>query len=405
MQVNIGVTNPYAIAELVAGKTIRWETLSDPAKELANILQVPEKAIFSADSPLLRPGFIEEAGQLKTLSPDETRARLQDFLKANRIAPMQPPAVQPNVLQPSLRIRLPDDTRTKLLSDVLAGPRVAGSSTPWQPANTEWVDKGDFFEDVGEVNDPIQGAIGNCYFIAAMSSVSWSRPYAIANVVRPSAWGDDEGPIHRVTFYKDGTTPQVVEVSERVPVQAGTKAWRYARSLDIGEIWPAVLEKAYSKWRTGNTTDFPDYGPTAGGDPVMACAEIIRGARHYRSTASQTVDQLVQAVRSNCMSKRTFNPMVAWTYGSSPAGTDYAAARVVGNHAYSILGWEWRNNEYYIVLRNPWGVHEATLDVLSGSWTSTGSGYTATMPLNTQGSFAMKASTFKKYFAGLGWAV
>ena len=396
MELNIGVTNPYALAEIVAGKAIRWDTLSDPQKELSNILQVPENVIFSADSPLLRPGFIQDAtGHLKTLTPEESQTRLQTFLKANRITPMQP----------STRLRVLDEARTPLGAEVLALPRVSGSSTPWNPANTEWADKGDFFEDVGEINDPIQGAIGNCYFIAAMSSVSWSRPYAIANVIKPSAWGNEDGPIHKVTFYKDGLHAQSVEVGERVPVQQGSKAWRYARSLDLGEVWPAILEKAYSKWRTGNTTDFPDYGPTAGGNPVMACAQIIRGNCHYRDTGGHTADQLVQAVRSNSMSKRTFNPMVAWTHGSSPAGTDYAAARVVGNHAYSILGWEWRNSEYYIVLRNPWGVHEATLDVLSGNWTSTGHGYTATMPLNTHGVFAMKASTFKKYFAGLGWAV
>ncbi len=395
MELNIGVTNPYAVAELVVGKPIRWSTLSDPVGEVSRILQVPEKALFAADSPLLRPNVLQDGAATKALDGPQVRERLARFLETHR-----------NVeAQPASRLRIRDEARAQILTDVLSvAVERSGNGTPWQPANTEWADKGDFFEDVGQIDDPIQGSLANCYFIAAMSSVVWARPYAIANVIRPSAWTDEDAPIHRVTFYRNGTGPgELVEVSERLPVQAGSKAWRYARSLDAGETWPAVLEKAYGKWKTANTTDFPDYGPMAYGDTVMACAEIIRGNRNYWDNNVMTVDQLVSKVRSNSISARTFNPMVCWTYGSSPAGTDYAAARVVGNHAYSILGWAWRNGEYYIVIRNPWGTHEATLDVLSGSWSSTGSGYTATMPLNTNGVFAMKASTFKKYFAGLGW--
>lgn len=397
MELNIGVTNPYAIAELLAGKQIRWNTLANPVAELANILQLPEKQIFAADSPLLRPGMaLDAAGNSKVLSFDDAHSRLHVYLSANlpKITTSRPQRLKPL-----------SATRIQMLADLLILGPLATTNQPWQPANTDWVDMGDFFEDIDEINDPIQGASPDCYFIAAMSSVAWSRPYAIANVVRPSAWGDDESPIHRVVFYKDGAgNGEVVEVGERVPVTQGSHSWTYARSRDAGEIWPAVLEKAFAKWKTSNTTDFPNYGPLAYGDPVLACAQLVRGSRQYQGNSGNTADALVQFVRANSLSKRTFNPMVAWTYGAAPAGLDYGAARVVGNHAYSILGWEWRNNDYYIVLRNPWGTHEAILDVLSGAWSSSNV-YNAALSLNTDGVFAMKASTFKQYFAGLGWVV
>ena len=69
---------------------------------------------------------------------------------------------------------------------------------------------------------------------------------------------------------------------------------------------------------------------------------------------------------NNSLSRRTFNPMVAWTYSSQPAGTNYASAHVVARHAYSVLGWDYVNGEKYIVLRNPWGTHHATLDTQRG---------------------------------------
>ncbi|WP_062057539.1 C2 family cysteine protease [Cellvibrio sp. OA-2007] len=395
MELNIGVTNPYAIAEQVAGKQIRWSTFANPVAELSSILQIPEAKIFAKDSPLLRPGVVTDAqGKMKVLSLAEANNRLATFLSSNLLT-------QPAIRRTNLTALT--ESRTKVLADSLIQPVVGAANTPWQPANTAWVDKGDFFEDLGEINDPIQGSIANCYFIAAMSSVAWSRPYAIANVVRPSAWGDDESPIHRVTFFKNGTgSGESVEVGERVPVVQGSNSWRYARSRDVGETWPAILEKAFAKWKTGNTTDFPDYGPMAYGNAVLACAEIVRGAQNYRNNSEHSADALIQSVRANSLGGRTFNPMVAWTHGESPAGTDYGSARVVGNHAYSILGWAWSNNTYYIVLRNPWGTHEATLDVLPGNWSSTNV-YSAQMPLNTDGVFAMKIGTFKQYFAGLGW--
>lgn len=395
MELKIGVTNPYAIAELVAGKQIRWGSLANPVAELSTILQIPEKQLFAADSALLRPGLTTDlTGKPKILSADEAQARLQSYLKSNL---PQTPSVH------RLPLSVLTTARIQLLTSLLAHPALGSTNQPWQPANTEWIDKGDYFEDLAEINDPIQGALANCYLIAAMSSVAWSRPYAVANVMRPAAWGDDEGPIHRVVFYKDGAgNGEPIEVSERVPVQQGSQAWKYARSRDPAETWPAVVEKAFGKWKTGNTTDFPDYGPMAYGDPVLASAQLVRGGRQYKGNSDHTADALIQFVRANSLGKRTFNPMVAWTYGSAPTGLDYGAARVVGNHAYSILGWEWRNNTYYVVLRNPWGTHEATLDVLSGNWVSSNV-YTAAMPLNTDGVFAMKASTFKQYFAGLGW--
>jgi hypothetical protein len=396
METSTGVLNPYALAELIAEKQIRWSSLADPVAELSAILHMPEAKIFADDSALLRPFEISETADTRKMSsPADAKARITSYIKSNQISSQTDAPTRLNALT---------GDRIANIAELLV-PGQVENGQPWQPANMVWFDKGDFYEDVNEVNDPIQGSLGNCYFIAALSSVAWARPYAIANVIRPSSWGNEDAPIHKVVFYKNGTgNGETVEVSERVPVQQGSLAWKYARSRDAGEIWPAVMEKAYSKWRTGNTTDFPDYTPTAGGSPVAACAQIVRGTQNSKSNASTTADALFTAVGTNSLSKRTFNPMVAWTYKTSPAGANYTAARVVGNHAYSVLGWETRNGVKYIVLRNPWGTHEATLDVLSGSWASGGS-YPASLALNTDGVFAMKASTFKQYFAGLGWVV
>ncbi len=402
MEVNVGVINPYAVAEIIADKKINWDQVAEPQKVLTEILGVSEDKIFDLRNPFLRPDAeLQADGNLKVLPEAQATERVNKFFKEQTVSSPKSFTTQ--------RLRLaPVKSNTVLQTTLLnsAVVRAAGSNTPWTPADKDWVDMGDYFEDVAELNDPVQGALGDCYFIAAMSSVAWARPYAIINMIRPSGWGNEEQPIHKVNFFKDGAgSAQSVEVSEAVPVTKPSHNWVYARSLDVGETWPAIMEKAYAKWRTSNSTDFPNYPTIAGGDPVMASAQIISGARTYVGHNGKTGDDLWTFVRSHSLSKRTVNPMVAWTYGAQPAGTNYASAKVVANHAYSILGWEYMNNEKYIVLRNPWGTHHAVLDTLSGNWSAYQISFSASIPLNTNGVFAMKASTFQKYFAGSGVTV
>ncbi len=398
MNVEIGVINPYALGEMIADRHIDWNSLPDPQKALAEILNIDADAIFDLKNPILNPSVqLQPDGSLKVLDEAQASARLNSFLQTRPARPAGRTVLGGMRLSAETIAKLPDTMITALI-------RQTGPSTPWTPTDKEWFDKGDYFEDVAEVNDPIQGALGDCYYIAALCSVAWARPYVIVNMTRPSAWGNEDSPIHKVVFYKDGTTEQSVEVSEKVPVAKTSHNWVFCRSLDSTEIWPAVMEKAYAKWRTGNTTDCPNYPAIAGGDPVMACAQLIKGTRTYKGNSSTSADDIWAFVRSNSLSRRTINPMVAWTYSSQPSGTNYAAAKVVANHAYSVLGWELYNNEKYIVLRNPWGTHHAILDTRAGTWNAYQESYWATMPLNTNGVFSMKVATYKKYFAGTGVA-
>jgi len=398
MDVKVGVINPYALGEMIAERNINWNSIPEPQKMLSDILNIKEEDIFDIANPILNPGISVAAdGKVNELNDAQADTRLNDFLKKRT------PRATATMVAGGLRLPATDNTKNKEIF-LSSSVKVTKSSVPWTPADKEWFDKGDFFEDVAEVNDPIQGALGDCYYIAALSSVAWARPFVIVNIIRPSGWGNEENPIHKVNFYNNGTTLQSVEVSERVPVAKTSHNWVYARSLDAGEIWPAVMEKAFAKWRTGNTTDFPNYPAIAGGDPVMACAQLIRGTRTYKSNSATSASALWDFVRANSLSRRTVNPMVAWTYSKQPAGTDYASAHVVANHAYSVLGWEYVNNVKYVVLRNPWGTHHATLDTRTGTWSAYQVSYWAPIPLNTNGVFSMKVTTFKKYFAGTGVA-
>jgi len=213
----------------------------------------------------------------------------------------------------------------------------------WTPAGGEWADTGSFFKEAAEYFDPIQGQLGDCWLIAAESSVAWALPYAVAQRSRATGTGN-ESFTNRLDFVDpaDGST-HTFEATDRTVVYTGTTSPLYGRSSEPGEIWPAVVEKAYAMWRgNGQSFDRPDLTVLNGGDPVHASATLTGRKPHYTGTAGQTAAQLATLVKSHAVSFRTVDPMTAWTYPTGAASPDqvtFSDANIVANHAYSVLGW------------------------------------------------------------------
>lgn len=353
----IGAVNPYALAEVVLKKKINWKSIKNQEEFLEKVLQHPYAKLFDPvyDSPLF----------------------------------------------PSLKV----NPKTKVVEK--ATKSVTKTALADVGAGAVWADPGEFFDEAAEMNDPVQGAVANCYFIAALSSVSWARTYQIAQ--RSRAVGNaPQSFVDMIEFYKNGAS-QKVEVSELLPLTAPGNFFIYARSSEVGEIWPAVYEKAFAKWKTGTNSDQPDILATAFGDPVGAAALLTNLTPSYYNNTLMTADDIWQTIRGNCLSYKTFNPIVAWTYGTAPAGISYNNAHIVANHAYSVLGWYFISNQKYIVLRNPWGGYEGTLNIFNGNWPAWdapyygGPGWWRTANMSAlDGIFCMRADTFKSHFAGFG---
>jgi hypothetical protein len=318
-----------------------------------------------------------------------------------------------------LKLRIPERERwlrlakvfTKEVVEAVApDPKHSGQAKDWTPPNATWNDPGRFFNEASEFFDPVQGAVANCYYIAALSAVAWAIPYQIKHLTRAIGASQQQF-TNMVHFYKpdsSGVVDKEIEATDTVPLNAATNNFIYARSSEASEIWPAVYEKAYAKLVTGHTGDHPDITATAWGDCVWATAQLTGGKRYYYDSSSRSPDALWDLVRANSLSRRTFHPMTAWTYSTGQASEKkivYADANIVASHCYTILGWDYHNNTKYIILRNPWGNTEATTGTLNTtvflydvSWWR---------PINlavVDGTFAIEAATFKTYFAGLGVA-
>lgn len=400
-----GVINPYALTEVLLGKRVNWRRIRSPIGLVSRTLETPAEDLF--DGGRGSPIFALQRALYR---------RRHDFTLEFGPLGEDPPI--PGLDQLDFRRDISIELKKRATEIFLA------LFTETEHPNATWLDIGDFFEEGTEFSDPIQGAIGDCWLIAALASVAWSRPYAI--VQRNRATGPDSNAfVDAIDLQATPTQVVTYEVSEKLPIWNGTTWPVYGRSSEPGEIWPGIYEKVFAKLRTGNQTDKPNFASLHVGSGVDACVRLVPGlSAGGLATQSSSADDLWEALTTNCVSNpgnssrfvvqragRTVNPMTASTYAKAsdaPDPIDYGASGIVGWHCYSVLGWLSTRllgaSGRYIVLRNPWGLHEGVVDVADGQWNAYEQTWMRSTPLSSNGVFAMTIESFKRHFAVLSVA-
>jgi lambda repressor-like predicted transcriptional regulator len=469
----IGAANPRALAELRAGREIEWSKEADGGEKLiAQLLDMPLRNIVDpkhgsaiyAGVPLhfgagRNQVTVDPSTDLRRLF--ETTPRATELMRHDLLSDAALKGDGTSLHQLSAQTA---DTLTEALRKVSSGSELVASSIQTQRASElstaerltelssatfveagkalghldrdylilppEWLLKllsdldfgmhGEFFVDGPTATSPVQGALGDCWLIAAMASVAWTHSQLISertrreNIVGAVDAGDADlyfeltDQLTIPVLFFTITIPFVFKlwIGERLPQSAGGGAI-YARSSVTGENWPAEIEKAVAVWRSGGNADYPrssDYAHLNGGDPAWA-VHILMGGQPWYHWAD--ADDTWSTIRAHCSGQRTSDALVAWTWGSSddsPNKVDYGDAHIAANHAYSILGtWE-TNNRQYVILRNPWGWYEATLNTFAGTWATPESWGNANLTLPGNGVFALEIHTFREYFMGFGGA-
>jgi hypothetical protein len=426
----IGAINPYALTETILGRKIDWKKRSS-VKLMEDALETDYNELFDMkfNSPIfaglklnkdnmpepLKTSEIKIRSADESETPDISRFKKLGELKELGFKNLDNLRINSGGLSRgrlNLKLDIPklDNTLSKSrISETMASfiLNKTGNSKEWTPPNGEWVDKGDFFEDVVEYSDPIQGSVANCYFIAALNAVAWADPYRIIHRNRPTTTGETAR-MNAIQFYSKGgnkdAPTKLVEVSDKTLVNSNNNNWIYCRSSDNNEIYPALYEKAFAKWITKTDSDKPDITATAWGNCAKATAQLNNKTPHYYNTSSRTGSQLWSIVRAHSRSRKTIHPMTAWTYGSSDK--TYTGTNVVASHCYTILGWSYIRGKRYIVLRNPWGVTEpAGLNTYQGLISFfDGSFWRPIQMTGNDGVFALETNSFKVLFAGIGVA-
>ena len=299
-------------------------------------------------------------------------------------------------------------------------------------SNPTWGSIGSTYTDKTRAyDDPVQGDLPDCYFIAALSSIA----FVGSTTTETNLILNQTGPNYSYSFWNPPSSapvqdPQPVTITNKLPLDS-TGKYRYSKSFTAGEIWVAMYEKAFAAWKKRSLEDTPDYSLICTGDPVLALLNIT-GWKYDQNTTHLTKsfgngDLIYSKIDSVCQNKvnpnpppltiyrTTLKPMVAYTYDprieTPPSGITYEDATIVANHAYSVLGVLTQGGNKYIVMRNPWGQ--------KGAGPGFGDPDPTKLPLGALASgkwylvpelsdpndavFALKANVFKDYFKGFGW--
>lgn len=417
MEVIESAINPFAVAEAISEKKISWgDDFDAQKKKLSSTLGISEEDIFGDNSPFLHPGYAVKGH--RKLSILEAKKQMKDFLDTKLVN-------TPVNLKKSLaseKKRTLASAKRDLIMKAIFVEESPNPKDDYTPDNCTWNSNGIFYKCAPEVDDPIQGSLGDCYFIASIAATAWAKPYSILNrasIAYCDTTGDVESNItHEMEFFSapknsDYSSKKLVDVTDLIPLNTNTKRPIYARSNDEGETWPSVYEKAYVKYRTGHTGEKPYYPFIAGGYAGETIGEVTGGKVTVKRTSSTSASDIIKFIQSNCnswtlndywgkdgYSHRLKNPMVA-------GGTVSNSYGIIAGHAYSVLGFDYEDGQYYVVLRNPWGSSPATKDVKSGFWNviSYRKGYGSSIPLNVtnpsqrwSGIFALKVESFIKAF-------
>ena len=218
---------------------------------------------------------------------------------------------------------------------------------------------GSLFVDGIDVSDIKQGSVGDCYFLAALTSIANIQPDFITQNIRQNTdntytvgFHKISIPSKRVLYDEKGPYYQAIRETAKYCVDNELPQWYgnnlYARGENSGELWAALYEKAYAAYKGGS------YDDINGGTIATAYFDLLgvtSKTHKHQGSIETTLYNTIQTALDNK------NP-VAVGIGPDENGAHLSEEGLVYNHAYSVLDVFEQEGVKYITLRNPYGYQE-----------------------------------------------
>jgi len=235
-------------------------------------------------------------------------------------------------------------------------------------------------------SDIKQGALGDCWFLAALASLA-EFPKLVQNIFAKTSY--NETGVYEICCYKNGF-PMKVVVDDLFPCDpsSGTPCYSHAEG---NELWVLLLEKAWAK--------------------IHGTYERIEGGLPYRALMDLTGDTGesydVTTIKPSLWERLSEFDRLGYLMCASTPGHDELtksnhrpSAGIVPGHAYTLKGVKEYKGIRLVNLRNPWGQFE-----WDGDWSDKSPLWTQEMKraikptLNgNDGSFWMDEADFVKNY-------
>ncbi|MCU0534488.1 MAG: pre-peptidase C-terminal domain-containing protein [Hydrococcus sp. Prado102] len=212
---------------------------------------------------------------------------------------------------------------------------------------------GSLFQNGISADDVKQGQLGNCYYLATLSSIAQEKSSFIQDMFIDN--GDNT---FTVRFFNNNVADYVT-VDRFLPTDSNGRlvyaSMGASATNSANELWVALAEKAYAQlaesgWsRNSDSTD--SYSAIEGGwmsdvmEQVAGLSTSERFLTNETSTPAMTKQELIDLVNSNKLLTAGF-----------VNGSKYG---VVNNHAYTITSYNAATDTFF--LRNPWATSHVSL--------------------------------------------
>jgi hypothetical protein len=200
--------------------------------------------------------------------------------------------------------------------------------------------------------DVKQGALGDCYLLAALAAVARANPAAIRAMIKENADGSFD-----VTLYKDvaiiGTSleKRVVHVTNTFPLDKNGDPLYAQKATGLSgkpALWVMIIEKAYAQREDG-------YDEIEEGDAGKAL-QIITGQKRTRHELDDFSElQIISTLDYLLPNSYAVTASPRRTGEDSDLAKEQDKFDIVRKHAYTVLRVE---PDKKILLRNPWGYQD-----------------------------------------------